>query len=941
MKQLFQLIGLALLALLWWPLSPASAQSASVGGSPVVRDTARAITSEHPLVYEDSWDLWPYCFLNEYGEPEGFNIDLMKLIMQELDMPYEVKLKSRREALRDLKEGRADLTLGMDAHFHNEYGFYGKSVVQLFTHSLLSPRNRAVTIRNIRDLATQRVIVHENSFSHNLMKQRGWGDNAIAYDDMKEAVQLVASKQEGQILWNTASLKWLMQMYHTDNLQLTAVDISHGEYKFMSRNSRLLARIDSAYQVVSASGRIEPIQNKWFYPDRQDTGIPSWIWYLTGFLLAALLVLAYFNVMYRSRERKMTELSRQRNNRLALVLQASHVRMWTYDIATQMFTWMDQNGLPQRQYTSIEFARRYHAEDFERLCEGLRQIAAMEKDKVTIELKATDEDAATAGEREFVITLSPLRRDHGKPTVILGTKSDVTEDREKQRVARRQLMRYQSVFNTAMVDMVYYDQQGNIADMNQRAQSTFGITVAEAVRRHMSIVSALNVPFPDLNKLEYFYATQIDMPHKAVATTSKTGYGKNTMYYELQLVPVHDRQHQLLGIYGTGRDVSEVVGTYRQAQEGIRKVQQATNEVTSYVQNINYVLGVGGVRMANYSPADHTLTIYKGLGVVQLSLTQSRCMTLVDERSKKSAMRTLNSMDNRTTNNVALDLQTTLRIKGMPLHLSFRFIPTYDKDGHVQAYFGLCRDMSEMKATEALLEKETARAQEVENLKNSFLRNMSYEIRTPLNAVVGFAELFEMDHSVDDEAIFISEIKNNSAHLLELINDILFLSRLDARMIEINRQPIDFAQTFEAHCQIGWANFQKEGVRYVAQNHYEQLVVDIDDANVGRIIEQIVINAAQHTDRGYVHTRYDYINGNLMIAIEDTGCGMSQQMLTHIFERFATSSAGGTGLGLPICKELAEQMGGTISINSEEGKGTTIWISLPCTATVIKRKNEL
>ena len=413
------------------------------------------------------------------------------------------------------------------------------------------------------------------------------------------------------------------------------------------------------------------------------------------------------------------------------------------------------------------------------------------------------------------------------------------------------------------------------------------------------------------------------------------------MYYELQIMPIHTAGNKLLGAYGTGRDVTEGVHTYRRLQAGIARLQEANKEVEEYVQNINYVFDVGGVRTVNYSPDTHTLTVHKSLNEIQLALTQSRCMTIIDERSKKTVMRILNNMDNRTADIIDTQIKTTLRHNGMPLFLHLRFIPITNRQGVVESYFGMCRDISDVKNTEKLLEVETLRAKEVEKLQNSFLRNMSYEIRTPLNTVVGFAELFEQDHSPEDEEVFITQIKESSAHLLHLINDILFLSRLDAQMIDYNKQETDFAQTFEGHCQMGWSNDMKDGVKYVVENPYEQLIVDIDDANIGRIIEQLAANAAQHTNSGTVRARYDYIGGKLMIAIDDTGTGMSAKTLESIYERFNMGNHMGTGLGLPICKMLAEQMGGSIDISSELGKGTTVWITLPCKATNIIRKKQI
>ena len=227
----------------------------------------------------------------------------------------------------------------------------------------------------------------------------------------------------------------------------------------------------------------------------------------------------------------------------------------------------------------------------------------------------------------------------------------------------------------------------------------------------------------------------------------------------------------------------------------------------------------------------------------------------------------------------------------------------------------------------------------MENIKNVFLRNMSHEIRTPITTVVGFAELFAQEHDPADEDSFIAEIKYNASYLLKLVNDILFLSRLDAHMLEFTKSPIDFAFTFEGHCQMGWAKHTKPGVKYIVENPYEHLVVDIDDSNVGHIIEQTSENAARYTESGYVRTRYDYIGDKLVITIDDTGAGIDTKKQKHLFERFNThTNQSGTGLGMPICMELAQQMGGAIHVNSAPGRGTTVWIVIPCKATLIEKK---
>ena len=195
-----------------------------------------------------------------------------------------------------------------------------------------------------------------------------------------------------------------------------------------------------------------------------------------------------------------------------------------------------------------------------------------------------------------------------------------------------------------------------------------------------------------------------------------------------------------------------------------------------------------------------------------------------------------------------------------------------------------------------------------------------------------------MEHSSSDESVFIDEIKENSRNLLKLINNILFLSRLDAQMIDINPQPTDFAKVFDMNSNTSWENLKQPDVNYIIENPYEQLIVEIDAQNVGIILDQIIQNACQNTTKGYVRTRLDYIGDQLIMAVEDTGTGIPDDLLSNIFERFATGANTGSGLGLSICYELTQQMGGTINIKSTVGKGTTVWVSLPCKAIEITRK---
>lgn len=649
--------------------------------------------------------------------------------------------------------------------------------------------------------------------------------------------------------------------------------------------------------------------------------LSAWAGWLIVLACVALLVAFCYKFIYWLVEHRTSAENRQRWERLNLMLMASHVNIWMYDVKKQQLIGNVANNDNQVLMTPQEFAARYGQGVFDQLKESVHRILKGELEEETTEITVTNNGQTF----DYLVIIKPLHRDaEGRPTTLIITRKDMTEQRQRQHQTKQLLLQCKSIFDSAMSDMMYFDADGVLTDINQKARETFHLDPEAIKRREVTIHGLLGIDRQQTESHDYFYAT----------------LNIGQMYYELQLVSIHNDKGDTLGIYATGRDITEQVNAYQQQQNAINTIAAATKETERYVSNINNVLNVGGVRLADYEPDKHTLTLYKGIGQIQLQLTPARYMTLVSKHSMQAALRVLHRLDNKAKESQSLEVETTLRHAGQPLVLQFNFIPTYDQQGQVVSYFGMCRDISDIKATEAELEQQTAKAQKIEAEKNDFLRNMSYEIRTPLNTVVGFAELFEKPHDSDDESVYISQIKDSSEFLLHLINDILFLSRLDAHMTEINRRPTDFASVFENYCQIAWKDYQREGVRYVVENNFEQLEVNIDSSNVAYIISQVVQNAAIHTKSGIVRTHYDYVGGKLVIVIDDTGEGIAKQILGTIYERFSANSKG-TGLGLPICKELLTQMGGHIDISSTPGQGTTVWITVPCEATAIVKKKDI
>ena len=910
-------------------------------------DSTRVYTEQNPLVYEDAWDLWPYAFFNDNGEPDGFNIDLIRLIMKELNIPYIIKLRPQQQAFEDLRDRKSDLMLGLAVGFHDQYGLYGNNAITLFTQSVAAPKGKPTDIKTFRDLGKEgiKVIVNPNSMSYHLMIDYGWEENAIPSSDLREVIQQVSAHEDGQIVWNTLSLKWLMNRYHIDNLQLTPVNMPHGEYKFMSNDQQLLDRLDEAYTKLYTADKITPLQDKWFYPERLKPETPQWIWYALGIALLLIVFASAYAISYRIQSNKLNRQNLMRNRRLALILQTSQVRIWTYDIVKDQFAWCNDNGQVAYTYSMEEFSQRYSPEDSARLKTALNRLAKGTKnnkeEELTLSLRAKDVEGGDTDLRDYYIVLSVLRRDkEGKPRVIIGTKKDVTKESQHKRDENDRALRYWSIFYTPIVGIMYFDKEGKIVNINPKACEMFRCEAEEIIAEKASIRDILGIGDMSLESLDGFYATHIidldKIPDEE--RTIKSIKAKGKLYNEFKLMTVYDDSEELLGIFAFARDITTLVSGFDQEQERQREINEVTGVLDNYGNALNATISDTDIRLIRYSPGSHTLTIFNGTNKIQHKLTQTRCMALVGENSKRAAMRMLTDMDDRADKVIEHNIQTALRAKGgKTLTLYFKLKPNYDKDGNVKEYLGLLRDISELMAIERQMAIETAKVQEVENTKNSFVKNMVQDIKEPMNTVMGYVSQIGEKAPTDNEEELCQGIAQNADYLLHLIDNILYLSRLEARMVDIKKEPCNFAEIFEEQCATGWMKYKNAETRYIVENPYEQLTIDIDAGNLGQAIAQIAANAAQHTKSGVVKARYDYIGRRLIISIDDTGEGIPAEQLDKIKQEQPGGAHTTKGLGLAITKELISQMEGTLEIMSEEGSGTTVYITIPCHASVVKR----
>ena len=222
------------------------------------------------------------------------------------------------------------------------------------------------------------------------------------------------------------------------------------------------------------------------------------------------------------------------------------------------------------------------------------------------------------------------------------------------------------------------------------------------------------------------------------------------------------------------------------------------------------------------------------------------------------------------------------------------------------------------------------KAEESDMLKSAFLANMSHEIRTPLNAIVGFSSILAETDEEQEKREYISIIENNNALLLQLIGDILDLSKIEAGTLEFNFSDFELNELMHEKENIIRMK-TAEGVELIFEPGLDACLFHSDRNRLSQLLINLLTNAAKFTAKGSIRFGYRAEGSRLRFYVSDTGCGIPPEGQRRIFDRFVklNSFKQGTGLGLPICKSIVEHLGGEIGVKSEEGRGTTFWFTLP------------
>lgn len=535
-----------------------------------------------------------------------------------------------------------------------------------------------------------------------------------------------------------------------------------------------------------------------------------------------------------------------------------------------------------------------------------------------------------------IVTVTGIRSDDNKLLYHLAEIQDITERKEAEKKLSQNETILNRIFDINPVAMRLIDEKANIIKVNKQ--------YAELAK----------IPYPLQNSLKCYETFGKEFCNDRYCSLKRikdtNSYIENQLityeiggklrYFIFDAQPIDNSKGDLLGIIETFNDITllkETEISLRKSEEKFRMlVENFSNDYFFYVHDKNGIF-------TYLSPA-----IKKVLGYSQEEFkTHYADFFTNNEVNESAAYHTSMALEGKQQPAYEIELYDK---KGNIKTLEIAEIPVYNDDENAYHIEGIAHDITKRKLYEKKLiesEKEHKRlrekAENANRAKSAFLANMSHEIRTPLNAVIGFADLLygQIDNVVHRE--YLESIKSSGRTLLNLINDILDLSKIEAGKLELRREPVSVKDIFEEVKNIFSIKTRQKDINlfYEISEGFPERII-LDDLHINQVLFNLVGNAIKFTETGYVKISAKHIfdessknqTFDLQISIEDTGIGISAEAQRIIFEPFRQQfdqnnrSFAGTGLGLAITKKLVEMMNGTIDLESTPGKGSVFTIKL-------------
>lgn len=591
----------------------------------------------------------------------------------------------------------------------------------------------------------------------------------------------------------------------------------------------------------------------------------------------------------------------------------------TPDFEQKGFFLSEQENV-EREFTNKEFRDTLHVNDYNKLMTQIRFILQRKAKKISVRVRSKFKDGKNYRWYQVEGRVTAYYGT-GVPRIVVGTLIDIDDSvRENEREKRLQSLQTM-IFNRIPIGIEYFDRNGKVVFVNEHLMEMYCLDG----QRKQSI---------DFNLFDNpFFTDEIKQQIKTNQTLDFTvnyDFTEVSKYFETSRTDTAEMNYRISKQYFDGKFHGYLVVVIDTSQEKAKENKLATLE--SYFDEIGRFAQIGICWLSKdgggYVSKQWNINfgLHEDSNVVpDLS---NYTQTAADDRE------IINDLYNQLVNKEIPSLQHDIQVfhPDGKLHWINLQLINYNSCGF-EGIVGLSLDITQRKDNESMLVEARQKAENLDQIRSQFIANMSHEIRTPLNAIVGFSQLLtEAPADCDERRIYTEIIQTNSDILLKLVSDILDLSKVEAGTVEFQYN-IEIIPSICNEIYYSMERRAPKGLQFtlLPRTDYDDLEAYCDKTRVVQIVTNFINNAFKFTKEGRVMLWYKLNAGNIEFHVSDTGIGIEKKNLDRIFEAFVKLDkfAVGTGLGLSICKNMAQQMGGSVGVESSYGKGSHFWLSIP------------
>ena len=899
---------------------------------PVSAQLSREYTEERPLIIVSDWEFPPYEFRNDKGEPDGYNVEVLDLILRRLNIPHQFVMQEWFQCTKIFDNHEADLIHALSFIYRKRPYVMTQNMITYYPLRSVRRKSQEPLTRISQLSDGDTLMVKNNDYAAIRIKQEQDSSFVVEYRSPKEALTAIRNGRNSYYIWGEIPLKMKIKEFALDSLVLDEIDIPAGELRIIGYDKEIIDAIDDTFARLEQSGELQVIYDKWFHPERiHNDSSPIALFILIGSIIAIIIVFLLSRLI-RARVRAAINRTSDVNGMMFQALKMGNFYVTEYDVTTDSYSNVYGSLLPQDGLSHKEFSSRIPPED---LSDFLRHNTALilgESDLWTFSRRF---NIGTENEPEwhYLQGSAITEKENGKTRYVVYSMKDITHEVDEERINSETGNKYMKMFESNLISMSIYGRDGKLIDINEGMKQLCEFEqVGDSYFRSINLYDMpLTKGLISPDKTEQIHMCQ----HMSYP---ELGIDK---YIEVRFLPTPDESGELRFFVVTARDVTAERNMYLELRKHEEEIHRTNEDIIRYESQLNYLLENSQMFIWNYYPESGKITFSRSARLNEYNETLEEFFEGVDGDRRDVLVDIHNCVKACKPYNAIHHYEYT-PLEKHAVWYAISGIPTFDDEGHLTSYFGIARNITRLMETQQQLKEETARAEDSGKTKSAFLANMTHEIRTPLNAIVGFSDLLPVVETAEERMEFIRIIRNNCDMLMRLINDILEASNI-GQALAIQPTECDFSKVFDDICQSLAQRVQEPSVTFEKDNPYDTCLTTLDKGRIQQVLTNFVTNAVKYTHQGFIKVGYHWDHripkdgseacDGLLFYCQDTGAGIPKEKQASVFERFVKLNdfVQGTGLGLSICQAIADRCNGHIGVTSEgEGHGSTFWLWIPC-----------